>query len=98
MLNLASVNNFEYQEIIKDKVLNQYLKINKVKYIVQHAIWNREDITDGNYDSLKMNIVSHKYSTQSDTILVRKRDEVYRSGPYMDGEHRVSYIIWKLNE
>jgi hypothetical protein len=48
------VNNFEYQEILKEKHLNAYLKNNKVKYFVQHAVWDREDITSGNYDTLEI--------------------------------------------
>lgn len=91
------VNNFEYQEVLKSKNLNEYLKSNNVRYLVQHGIWNRDDITGGNYDTLQIKIISHRYSSESDPVTVRKEDEVYRSEPYMDGDNRVSFIIWKLN-
>jgi len=91
------VNNFEYQEILKNKKLNEYLKNNKVKYIVQHAIWNRDDLVEGKYDTLNLNYMSHKYSVQSDPVIVKKENEVYRSAPYFDGKNKVVFLIWKLN-
>lgn len=90
------VNNFEYQEVLKDKHLNDYLKNNKVKYFVQHAIWDRDDITSGNYDTLEIKLMSHKYSTESDPVKLFIMNEVYRSDPYYDGDHKVAFIIWKL--
>ncbi len=92
------VNNFEYQEVLKEKKLNEYLKENNVKYIVTHAIWDRDDITDGTYDSLHLNIPSHKYSGESDPIILWKKNEVYRSAPYFDGKYRVAFIVWKITE
>ncbi|MEO8398859.1 MAG: hypothetical protein ABI550_03480 [Ignavibacteriaceae bacterium] len=92
------VNNFEYQEILKNKKLNEYLKKHDVRYLVQHGIWNRDEIIDGNYDTLQIDFISHRYSSESDPILVRKKDEFYRSAPYLDDNFRVSFIIWKLNQ
>jgi len=91
------VNNFDYQDILKNKKLNEYLKNKKVKYIVQHAIWNRDDIVEGKYDTLNLNYMSHKYSVHSDPIIVKKENEVYRSASYFDGKHKVVFLIWKLN-
>lgn len=91
------VNNFEYQEILKNKKLNEYLKNNNVKYLAQHAIWGRDDLVKGEYDTLHLNYSSHKYSVQSDPVIVKKKDEVYRSAPYFDGKFKVVFIIWKLN-
>ena len=88
------VNSFEFQEILKDKNLNNYFKDNSVKYIVQHAVWNRDDITDGEYESTELNFISHKYSLISDNITVHKKDEAYRSELYFDGEYRTVFLIW----
>ncbi|MEZ4823136.1 MAG: hypothetical protein R2942_12255 [Ignavibacteria bacterium] len=74
------VNSFEFQEILKDGKLNEYLRRHNLKYIVQHAVWERDDITDGEYDSIDLNFISHKYSVLSDNITLQKKDEVYRSG------------------
>ncbi|MEZ4689440.1 MAG: hypothetical protein R3A12_04380 [Ignavibacteria bacterium] len=47
---------------------------------MQHAVWERDDITDGEYDSIDLNFISHKYSVLlSDNITLQKKDEVYRS-------------------
>ena len=89
------VNNFEFQDVLKNKSLNSYLKENRVRYIVQHALWNRTDITSGDYDSLSVNYVSHKYSAESDPVVLRKADEVYRSAPYYDGQYETVFLIWK---
>ena len=91
------VNNFEYQEILRKNELNSYFKENDVKYIVQHAIWDREDIVSGDYDTVSVNYVSHKYSVQSDPVILRKKDEVYRSEPYYDGEYKSVFLIWKYD-
>jgi len=89
------VNNFEYQEVLKDKLLNDYLTKNRVKYIVQHALWNRSDITSGDYENLSLKYFSHKYSAESDPVVVRKADELYRSAPYYDGHYETVFLIWK---
>ncbi|HMS64848.1 MAG TPA: hypothetical protein PKD83_06285 [Ignavibacteria bacterium] len=91
------VNNFEYQNILYNKQLNDYLKSNNVKYFVQHAIRNRDDITSGNYDSLKLNFISHMYNSGSDTITLFKNNELYRSDNYYDEGNKAAFIIWKLS-
>lgn len=90
------VNSFEFQEILRDKRLNKYLGDNSVKYIVQHAIWGREDVTDGSYDILYPDFISHKYSVLSDKLILRKEDEVYRSKPYYDGQYETVFLIWNF--
>jgi hypothetical protein len=90
------VNNFVYQEVLKNKKLSKYLDDNNVKYLSQHALWQREDVTSGNYDSLSLNFMSHKYSAESDPVVLYKRNEVYRSEPYFDSDNKTVFIIWKL--
>ena len=91
------VNNFDYQDVLRKKELNSYLKDNEVKYIVQHAVWDRNDITTGKYDSLSINYFSHKYSAESDPVLLRKKNEIYRSEPYYDGEYETVFLIWRYD-
>ena len=91
------VNDFEYQEVLKNKKLNEYLKNNNVKYLSQHAIWKRDDVIRGEYDTLEFKLISHKYSAESDPVLLLKKNEVYRSAPYYDDGNKAVFIIWKLN-
>ncbi|HMS32698.1 MAG TPA: glycosyltransferase family 39 protein [Ignavibacteria bacterium] len=91
------VNNFDYQEVLRKKDLNTYLKDNAVKYIVQHAVWDRDDITTGEYDSLSINYFSHKYSAESDPVILKKKNEIYRSEPYYDGEYKSVFLIWRYD-
>lgn len=91
------VNDFEYQEVLKNKKLNEYLKNNNVKYLSQHAIWKRDDVIRGEYDTLEFKLISHKYSAESDPVLLLKKNEVYRSAPYYDDGNKAVFIIWKLD-
>ncbi|HMR39831.1 MAG TPA: glycosyltransferase family 39 protein [Ignavibacteria bacterium] len=89
------VNSFEFQEIIKNGKLNEYFKRHNLKYIAQHAIWERDDITEGDYETIEMSFISHRYSVLSDKIILQKKDEIYRSEPYFDGQYRTVFLIWK---
>jgi hypothetical protein len=96
VINLDGVvNTMEYQDILKERRLNEYLDEHKVRYLVQHAFFRREDITDGRYDTYSMSYPSHKYESESDEITLRKEDEVYRSGVFWDGPHRTVFLIFR---
>ena len=89
------VNSFEYQEILNNKILNKYLQNNNVIYIVQHAFPKMDNIINGDYDTLNLKYISHKYSTESDPVILHKADEVYRSDLYSDFDKRTVFLIWK---
>jgi hypothetical protein len=98
VINLDGVvNNFKYQQILKDQKLNEYLKTEGVTFFVQHAMWNTKDVTNGNYRILRLNFISHLYQTISDDLVLRKDDEVYRFH-YFDGPYETAFIIWNLNQ
>jgi hypothetical protein len=90
------VNNLEYQAALKERSLRGYLAIKGVDYLVQHAFWDRPDVTKGEYDSLSVSYRSHRYECESDSIVLRKSDEAYRSRPYFDGPYETAFIIWKI--
>jgi hypothetical protein len=90
------VNNLEYQAALREKNLRAYLAIRGVGFIVQHAFWNRPDVTKGEYDSLAVSYRSHLYECESDSIVLPKSDEVYRSRPYFDGPYETVFVIWKF--
>jgi hypothetical protein len=92
------VNNLEYQAALREKSLRAYLAIKGVDYLVQHAFWERPDVTAGTYDSLAVSYRSHRYESDSDTIVLRGTDEVYRSHPYFDGPYETVFVIWRLRE
>ena len=97
VINLDGVvNNLEYQAALRERSLAAYLAIHRVGYIVQHAFWDRPDILTGSYDSFSMSYRSRLYETDSDPIVLRKTDEVYRSQPYFDGPYETVFLIWKM--
>jgi hypothetical protein len=90
------VNDLDYQREIAAQRVGQYLRANHVEYLVLHALPGRGDVLRGDYDSLALNYVSHKYNVVSDDIVVHRRDEVYRSAPYFDGPDPAVCLIWSL--
>lgn len=97
VINLDGLaNNMEYQQAIAERRLNGYLRDNRVKYLVQHAVHGHDEVVRGSYDALVLNFVSQKFGVLSDGVAVRRQDEVYRSQPYFDGADRVVLLIWSL--
>lgn len=92
------VNNFEYQEVIKKKELNNYLRKNKVKYIVQHQFCGNDSVNSGNYTLSEIRYFSSKYGCESDPVLLRREKEILRSAFYNDGNCNTSLVIWKIND
>jgi hypothetical protein len=97
VINLDGLaNNMQYQRAIAEQRVNQYLRSNHVRYLVQHAVHGRDDVAQGSYDSLVLSFASHKFGVLSDGVAVRRQNEVYRSPPYFDGADRVVFLIWSL--
>jgi hypothetical protein len=89
-------NTMEYQRAIADRRVNQYLRSNQVKYLVQHAVRQHDEVVQGSYDALVLYFESQKFGVSGDGVRVRKQDEAYRSPPYFDGADRVVLLIWSL--
>lgn len=90
------VNDFTFQRIVSDGKLDAYLHALGVRYLVQHAIWDRDDVTTGNYLHLTIDYPSHLYPEGFSQLTMQKCDEVYRSSPYFDGGYRTVFLIWSL--
>ena len=90
------VNDMDYQRTIARQQVREYLRANHVQYLVLHALPGRDDVLRGDYDALALNYVSHKFGVVSDDVIVRERDEVYRSPRYFDGPNPAVCLIWSL--
>lgn len=89
------VNTFDFQQTLQQKRLRQYLRQNRVRYLAQHSVWSHEDITDGLYETYYFSLTSAMYGVNSDSIPLRKENEVYRSEPYREGGWRVVFLVWE---
>lgn len=99
VINLDGVvNNREYQAALRERSLRGYLAIKGVRYFVQHAFWDRPDVVAGTYDSYTVGLWSHLYECESDSLVLMREDEAYRSKPYFDGTHETVFIIWRMRE
>ncbi len=90
------VNGLDLQRALRDKALARYLARLGVRYIVQHAFWDRPDIVAGDYGELRMSFRSRLYEADSDEIVVYRSDEAYRSRPYSDGPYETVFLVWRL--
>lgn len=99
------VNDFNYHEVIADRRLGEHLREKGVGYLVTPTLKERGDvncrlvpegvtgsIVAGEYASLGFSFLSHLNGAYSDTLRVRREDEVYasrgRPGPVI--------AIWRL--
>jgi hypothetical protein len=97
VINLDGLaNNMDYQRAIAHRHVNQYLQDNHVDYLVQHAVHSRGDVIRGGYDSLALRYESYAYGVVSDAVVVRERDEAYRSPQYFDGPYSSVLLVWSL--
>ena len=97
VINLDGIiNNFEYQEYLKEGKFRKYLKDKNVTYLVRHAFWNNESINTGNYSEYTRTAYSHLYNKEGGTITLKKENEVHRSPFYYDGPYKTVLIIWKI--
>jgi hypothetical protein len=90
------VNSVAYQDVLRGRRFNEYIDEMNVGYLVQHAFWDRDDITDGTYGTVSLTYTSRLYGVESDALVLRREWEVYRSEPYHDGPYRTVLLIWKL--
>ena len=58
---IPDVGVLEFQAALKKRNLRGYLAIKGVDFIVQHAFWDRPDVTKGEYESLAVSYRSHRY-------------------------------------
>ena len=99
------VNDFSYQEVLADRCLCEHLRAKDVGYLVTPILKERGDvncrqvatgvtgsIAAGEYGSLGFSFLSHLSGAYSDTLRVRREDEVHtsrgRPGPVV--------AIWRL--
>lgn len=95
VINLDGVvNNMDFQRALARHELDRYLRQNHVQFLAQHAVHNRTDVIERRYVSLELPFPSWRFDGLGDDIRVTKRNEVYRSAPFMDGPYPSVLVIW----
>jgi hypothetical protein len=92
------VNTFAYQDSLAAGRFEGFLRSRGVGYFVQHAIYNRPDITDKTYDTWRFDSFSHLYERPGGSLTLHAADEVYRSQPYPDAGQRCVFLVWRMPE
>ena len=92
------VNSLEYQEVLRNKKLNEYFEENNVSYFVQFVLKDYQDAFNNGYKKYSRTIPSYKYNVESDEIHMLEENEIYRSFPIKLFSYEVVFLIWKLKE
>ena len=91
------INNFEFQDYLKEGKFLDYIREKNIKYFVHHAFWDNPDVRSGNYDKYLFKSFSHLYDVFGGTLTLKKSDEIYRSKEYNHFGRKTMFIIWKIN-
>ena len=92
------VNNFAYQDAVRERRLRDYLHRKGVGYVAHHGFTLRPDILDATYRSFTVPVVGRLSDTRNDELAMAREQEVYRSAPYRDESGRQAFLIWRLRE
>lgn len=107
------INNFEYQEYLREGRLWEYLDIMGVRYLVA-GVWDRPqrrhsrnepmyqyrvapEVVAGDYETLEFYVYSYLYNKFSDRLLLPKEAEVARSSKYPDFNSVARLIVYDLD-
>ena len=92
------VNNTQFQKVLKEGRLDEYLGSCNVQYIAQHAIWHRNDVVTGEYTTYSQEYPSRKFNGSGDVLELTRDSEVYRSPIYFDGAFDTVFLIWRFRQ
>ncbi|MFC1553415.1 hypothetical protein ACFL7D_02165 [candidate division KSB1 bacterium] len=90
------VNTLEYQEVLRNKKLNDYFENNDVSYYVNFVFKDYQDAYDKGYKIYRRTFPSQKYNIESDEIQFLEENEVYRSTPTKYWSYEMVFLIWRL--
>ncbi|KKK74225.1 hypothetical protein LCGC14_2885900, partial [marine sediment metagenome] len=107
------INDFQYQQALRDKRLAEYLRQRNVRYLV-FLVWDRPqtdgevyepmyecrvapDLFAGDYRWADFYVVSYQYMTYSDVVRLPREAEVWRSTPTRDGKAMGRAVVFDLD-
>jgi 4-amino-4-deoxy-L-arabinose transferase-like glycosyltransferase len=89
------VNDFVYQDYLRDGRLNEYLKLTDVDYIVQHSV----PLKESDYGVYEQIYPCRLYGGEDSKLELKKEDEVFRSQFYVDeGGSSSILVIWRFHK
>jgi hypothetical protein len=96
VINLDGVvNNLEYQNVLKNRELQEYFRRNHVKYLVLHGTKDEHPhVFDRTYTSEPVEFRSNLYGVWSDPIPLEKSNEVYRATYLFKTNDE--FVIWRI--
>jgi hypothetical protein len=97
VINLDGVvNNLEFQQVLKNCRLREYLQRNHVKFMVLHATKDEHlPVYRDTYTAEPVKFRSNLYGGWSDPILLEKSREVYRATYAYKTDD--AFVIWKVS-
>jgi hypothetical protein len=96
VVNLDGViNNYEYQDYLRNGRFVQYLNNQKISYLVMNSVSDPK-VLDGSYNCINFSSFSYLYDVPGGSIEVCKEQEVYRSKVFLGGGPS-QLIVWKIS-
>jgi hypothetical protein len=86
------VNDYYFQEVLKNKKLKEYLTKNNVSYYALYDPNRNSTLSKNEYQDHRESFISYKYMVESDSLIINRSKEVYRE---VLGNNS-AIIIWKL--
>lgn len=95
------INNFEFQEYLKERRFWNYLHDKEVCYIAEHEFPNAPMVNDASYIEYDFPIYSYLYESDGGSARVFKEREVFRSQLYENRTRKepfmTVFVIWQLD-
>ena len=91
------VNDRAFQDVLAEKRLGDYLRSNGVDFLVQHALFGRDDVLAGSYADLDLRFRSHLHRSWSEPLIFSDADEAYRSRFYRSGDQQTLLLVWRFD-
>lgn len=94
------MNDFEFLEVLRRGEFGEYLRDQRVDYLVSY--WNRTpEVLDGGYGERRIRALLRPYDLDGGGVIVREQDEVYRDVyegrlPPLRRLERNAVLIWRL--
>lgn len=98
VINLDGImNDDDYQIILKQHQLKNYLLVNKVGVFIKYAVYDNPNVIDDKYNLYLKRFYSYQFKCYSDTLELFRKNEMLRIGPDNSFDRKSVLIAWRIN-
>jgi len=98
VINLDGImNDDNYQIILKQRELKNYLLVNKAGIFIRYAVYDNPNVIDDKYNLYLKRFYSYQFKCYSDTLELFRKNEMLRIGPDNSFGRNSVLIAWRIN-